>query len=127
MNLHQIVGPIVAAVNPWQSAQYKRSTGYATGADGKRTPAYATATDVQVQMQALQYKDLIQVNGLNLNGEKRAMYCMGQVSGVMRPDGTGGDLFVLPDNTVWLVVVMLENWNTTAGWTKVAVVKQNGG
>ena len=80
-----------------------------------------------VQMQALQYKDLMQLAALNINGEKRALYVNGEVEGVLRPNNQGGDLFTMPDGSVWLVVQVLENWNTTAGWTKCAVVKQVDG
>ena len=126
MNLHSIVGPCVAAVNPWIIGQYQQSNGYTTAADGTRAPAYLAAVSVQIQQQALTYKDLIQVDGLNLNGEKRAFYVSGNWEGVSRPDGRGGDLITLPDASVWLIAQVLENWYSTDGWAKVAVVKQNG-
>lgn len=125
MNLHSIVGPIVAAVNPWVSATIQASQGYTTNPDGSRIPAYAAPVNVQVQMQAMTYRDLVQVDGLNINGEKRAMYINGTWEGVMRPDGRGGDLITLPDASVWLVVQVLENWGYQDGWTKVAVVRQS--
>lgn len=124
MNLHAIAGPIVSAVNPWQAAQWKASTGYTKDASYKQMPSYAAPVDVMVQMQALTFKDLQQVAGINLNGEARAMYLNGNVQGVLRPDGQGGDLFILPDASVWLVVHILEPWNRTAGWIKCAVVRQ---
>ena len=69
--------------------------------------------------------DLRQVSGLNLNGELRAMYCNGSIEDVDRPQTLGGDLITLPDASVWLVVKVLENWNSTSGWTKFCVVRQN--
>jgi hypothetical protein len=125
MNLSALAGPLVAIVNPWVTAQYLPSTGvYITTADGQRTPTPPTPSDMQVQMQALTFGDLQQISGLNIQGEKRALYCQGDIKGVARPDGKGGDLFTMPDSSRWLVVLVLENWFTTAGWTKVAVVKQ---
>jgi hypothetical protein len=46
--------------------------------------------------------------------------------GVSRPDGKGGDLITLPDGTVWLTAMVLENWGFMDGWTKLAIVKQDG-
>jgi hypothetical protein len=126
MNLSGIVGNYVAAVNPWVTASIQASQGYATSPDGDRQPAYASPVSVQVQMQAMTYRDLVQVDGLNINGEKRAMYINGTWEGIARPDGRGGDLVTLGDGSVWLIVCVLENWGFQDGWTKVAVVKQNG-
>lgn len=126
MNLSGIVGNYVAAVNPWVTASIQASQGYTTSPDGDRVPAYAPAVDIQVQMQAMTYRDLVQIDGLNINGEKRAMYINGIWEGVARPDGRGGDLITLPDGSVWLLAQVLENWGYQDGWTKVAVVRQNG-
>ena len=124
MNLHSLVGPIVAAINPWVIGAYQRSTGSITQPDGSRVPSYANPVNVQIQMQAMSYKDLAQVQGLNQNGEKRAMYISARWEGVSRPESRGGDLVTLPCGTVWLVVQVLENWHETDGWAKVAVTKQ---
>jgi hypothetical protein len=126
MNLHSIVRNYIGAVNPQLIASIQFSTGYTTNADGTQVPAYAPAVTRKVQAQALQFRDLMQVNGLNLNGTKLAMYIDGDIEGVDRPTKRGGDLITLPDGTIWLVVLVLENWSKSAGWTKVAVVKQNG-
>ncbi|NPT59101.1 phage collar protein [Paraburkholderia elongata] len=127
MNLSGIVGNYVAAVNPWVTASIQASTGYSTSPDGDRVPSYASPASIQVQMQAMTYRDLVQIEGLNINGEKRSMYINGTWEGVARPDGRGGDLITLLDGSVWLVVQVLENWGYQDGWTKVAVVRQNGG
>jgi hypothetical protein len=126
MNLHGIVAPIVAAINPWVTASVQKSQGYTTEADGDRIPTYSDPVDVQAQKQPLGYRDLIQVDGLNLNGEKCALYITGDYQAVVRSSQEGGDLFTLPDGSVWLVVMQLENWHMTSGWVKVAAVKQNG-
>lgn len=75
-------------------------------------------------MQALSFDELKQVDGLNIQGEKRAMYVNGDFAGIQRPDNQGGDLITLPDGSKWLIVLVLENWNTTSGWTKFAVTRQ---
>ena len=126
MNLHAVAGPIVGAVNPSIIGLYQASTGSTTAPNGTRSPGYADAVRVEIQMQMLTFKDLQQVDGMNLNGEKRAMYISGRWEGVSRPEARGGDLVTLPDSSVWLVSQVLENWATTDCWTKVAVVKQDG-
>lgn len=127
MNLHAIAGPIVAAVNPSVIGLYQASTGSVTALDGSRTPGYADAVRVQIQMQMMTFKDLQQVDGINQNGEKRAMYISGRWEGVSRPEARGGDLVTLEgDGSIWLVSQVLENWATTDCWCKVAVVKQDG-
>lgn len=124
MNLHNMAAGAVSIVNPFITASIQRSTGYTTSGSGKRIPTYATAVSVQVQMQALQYNDLVQLDGLNIQGERHAMYLNGNWGGVVRADGTGGDLITLPDGTIWLVVLVLENWAVLNGWTKIAVTRQ---
>ena len=124
MNLHSIAAPHVAAVNPMVFADWQQSTGATPNPDYSRTPQYAPAVRVSVQSQALTYKDLLQLDGININGEARAFYVNGNIEGVSRPDARGGDLFTLSDGSSWLATHVLENWSFTSGWTKVAVVKQ---
>jgi hypothetical protein len=86
MNLHNIVGPIVAAVNPWVVASVQPSAGATTNPDGSRQPVYGQAVDILVQMQSLQYKDLMQLSGLNIQGEQRALYVSGDWQSIVRQD-----------------------------------------
>jgi hypothetical protein len=125
MNLHGIASGYVSSVNPWITGSYQKSTGSAADANFERQPTYAAAVPLMIQMQAMTSGDLRQVSGLNLNGELRAMYCNGAIEGVDRPQSLGGDLITLPDASIWLVAKVLENWNTTSGWTKFCVVRQN--
>jgi hypothetical protein len=126
MNLSGIAGPYIAAVNPWITATVQQSQGYTTNSDGSRVPAYSAPVPVQVQMQPLQYTDLMQVSGLNLTGQRRAMYANGEWDAVVRSKQEGGDLVTLPDGSVWLLVFEFEDWYSTAGWTKFCVTLQNG-
>ena len=126
MNLHSIVAPVIAAINPPLLCSLQASSGYNTSSDGTRVPAYAAPVDIEVQCQALAYKDLVQIEGLNLNGRKLAMYILGDWNGVVRSESKGGDLITLPDGSVWLCAMVLENWNLSAGWTKIAAVLQDG-
>ena len=124
MNLHGIVSAYVAAINPMTTGTILLSTGYTTNSDGSRTPTYAASVTVQIQMQALQYNDIAQVDGLNLEGERRAMYINGNWDGVERADNRGGDVITLSDGSVWLVAQVLENWAFADGWVKVAATRQ---
>jgi hypothetical protein len=91
MNLHGIVAPTVGAVNPLTSAAVQISTGYTTSADGTVTPSYSNLT-VLVQVQALTSTEMDQLDGLNLQGVKRAVYTPGWLNGMIRVDSKGGDV-----------------------------------
>jgi hypothetical protein len=123
VNLHGIAAPAVAAVNPLVPLTVQISTGYATGPDGSRAPAYAAPiAGVPGQVQALTFGDLRQVEALNLQGIRHAIYINGRIDGLVRTGKKGGDLITTPDGAVWLVVHVLEYW---PDFVKVAVTLQN--
>ena len=127
MNLNSVVAPYAGAVNPRVAAQVYVSNGYSvTNDDGTQSPSYAPPVTVQAQVQALQFRDIMQLQGLNLQGTRRAIYLHGDVEGLIRTDKKGGDLIVLPDGSTWLVAVVLETWGPQGGdmWTKVACTLQ---
>jgi hypothetical protein len=120
MNLHGIVTGCVGVVNPFVPATIMRSTGYTISPDGTQVPQYETIGNVMVQMQALSSEDLHQVEGLNLQGNKNAIYLDGQWNGIVRISQEGGDLFMI-GGSWWLATIVLENW---PDWTKLALVQQ---
>lgn len=125
MNLHAMAAGQIGAINPFVPASIQVSTGYTTDAAGKRTPTYAVVTGT-AQVQALTFMDLKQVDGLNLNGTRRAIYFYGAFNGVVRPAQKGGDVVTLTDGPnagAWLIAQVLEQW---PDWCKVAVTLQNG-
>lgn len=125
MNLHSIAVGLISAVNPQVLATVRVSTGYTVLPNRKQVPTYDTMTDVPAQVQALTFRDLQQLDGLNLNGTRRAIYLYGRFDGVVRSQVKGGDLVTLVDSPnagVWLVAQVLEQWS---GWCKVAVTLQN--
>lgn len=133
MNLHAIAGPIVAAVNPTVPVTIQFSQGSTIGADGIPVPAYSAPTPMQAQIQALTFGDLRQVDALNLDGTRRAMYLYGDVQAIVRVTQQGGDLITVTPafgafaaGSVWLVAMTLETW-ANDGWCKVACTLQNGG
>lgn len=73
-------------------------------------------------MQALQYNDIIQLDALNIQGERRKIYINGEVDGLVRADKKGGDLITTPDGKVWKVAISLEQW---PDWCCVAVTLQD--
>ena len=130
MNLHAIVAPYVSAVNPTLTVQVQLSTGPTqTQADGLRSPTFADPISVPAQIQALTFRDLQQLDGLNLQGERRGIYFYGSVDSLGRPDQLGGALVTFPDGSVWLVAIVLETYGNNAGpktgWCKVAATRQN--
>lgn len=122
MNLHAIAAPFAAIVTGKTSATWLRSTGYTTAASGKRTPAYDTVPNVDIRVQSLSTDELKLLDGMNIQGIKRAVYVSAKISAADRKDGKGGDLLQFGGAT-WLAVVILEDWDQS-GWCKVALTKQ---
>jgi hypothetical protein len=123
MNLQAIaVGPI-SVVNPQLPLAIQISTGNTINPDGTVTPTYLPPIrGVSGQVQNLTYKDLVQLEGLNLQGLRRAIYINGLTQANVRVTQQGGDLVTTPDGNVWLVAQVLELW---PDWCKVAVTLQN--
>lgn len=123
MDLRGLANGVTATVNPNRTVTVRRSTGYTIGAGRKQVPAYADPVTGPAQIQALDANDIKQLDGLNIQGTVRAIYLRGVLAGVVRPDGTGGDIVQI-DGQEWLVVKVLEGWPT---WTKAAIVLQMPG
>ena len=123
MDLRGIANGVSSTVNPNKTVTVRRSTGYTIGAGRKQDPGYAPPVTGPAQIQALDANDIKQLDGLNIQGTVRAIYLRGVLAGVVRPDGTGGDLVEIGAET-WLVVKVLEGWPT---WTKAAIVLQMPG
>jgi hypothetical protein len=85
-----------------------------------------TAMLLMAQIQPLTWRDLQQLDGLNLSGLRKKIYVGGDLNGIVRVSLKGGDLITTPDGNVWLVAQQLEGWSATAGWTAAAIVLQNG-
>lgn len=92
MNLHNLASGGINAVNPFVPLSIRVSTGYTAAADGIRSPSYAAAVSVSGQVQALSFRDIQQIEGLNLQGTRRAIYVNGKVDGLVRVENKGGDL-----------------------------------
>ena len=122
MNLHGIASQYTSAVNPLEKVLILRSAGSTLIPGGKRNPQYHPAVAIIADLQALSFGDLQQIDGLNIQGYRRALYINGASFGIVRPDQLGGDLIVRTDGTTWLNVHVLEPWND---WFKFVVTRQN--
>jgi hypothetical protein len=114
-------------------------TGLGTGTGGAGTyivsqaqtvgsVAMTTALVLMAQIQAMTFADLHQIDGLNIQGNKRGVYFFGSIEGIVQPTQKGGDLVTFPDGSVWLVSLVLESWLndvTKTGWCKCVLVQQN--
>ena len=130
MNLHAIAAPLVGIVNPPINGDWLKSTGYATAPNGTRAPTYADAVTLSMQVQGLTGPELKLVDALNIQGVLRAVHLPGDVRGVDRKDGGGGDLVQFgagaPPSlagTTWLVELVQETWDSS-GWCRVIIKKQ---
>lgn len=84
-----------------------------------------TSVTLLAQVQPVTFRDLQQLESLNLQGTRKSVYINGAIDGEIRIAIKNGDLISLPDGTVWLVVLVLEAFNITSGWTKAAITLQN--
>lgn len=120
MDLRSIANAASSSVNPNRTVTLLKSTGFTIGAGRKQVPTYADPVTGPAQIQALDGKDLKQLDGLNIQGTIRAIYMRGALAGVIRANEIGGDLIQF-DNQNWLVVKILESW---PDWTKAAIALQ---
>lgn len=123
MNLRAIANQATSAINPNISAVLRVSTGSTRAGDYTQVPTYATDVTVTVQNQALTGRDIEHLDSLNIQGVVRKVYLNGNVEGLNRAAGKGGDLLVFGGRT-WLVVVVFERWDAS-GWSAVGVTEQN--
>jgi hypothetical protein len=123
MNLRSLVNPVTSStVNENVNITILKSTGYTIGEGRKQIATYAAPVVTIGQLQALDGKDLKQIEGLNIQGTIRALYIYQDIKGTSRPDQTGGDIITFNGQT-WLTVKVLEGWQ--GKWTKVAIVLQD--
>lgn len=120
MNLHGIVSGAIATVNPFVPVTLYPSTGATTDASGLPVPTYGAEIDGSAQLQDLSHNELRQIDGLNIQGVVRAIYLTGEIAGVVRLSGRGGDKFVI-DGQTWLVAVVSEQW---PDWVRAVLVLQ---
>jgi hypothetical protein len=126
MDLHGLVSGAIGSVNPFIPATLKVSTGYVTDDAGKRTETYSTYDGMSAQVQPLQWRDLAQIDGLNLNGTRRKIYLKGEAEAIVRVSRKGGDLIVISggvDAGTYLVAQVAEQW---PDWCSVYATMQDG-
>lgn len=126
VNLRVAANALTRGINPNVAAELWHSTGSTKSASSKRTPVY-DKSPIVVQAQALSYSDLAQLDGLNIQGVRRAIYANAQVMAIVRVQLQGGDLIVFPagtfpEGTTWLAAHTLERWPT---WCKIAITLQD--
>jgi len=129
VDLNAIASAATRSVTPAVAGQVWLSTGSTTAADGTRTPTFNTLSQVTLDMQPLSGRDLQQLDGLNIQGVQRVAYVRGDIQGLVRVSGKGGDMIVIPAAPTapayavgsWLVVTVMETW---PDWCKVGLTLQ---
>ena len=129
MDLNAIASAATRSVTPAVAGQVWLSTGSTTADDGTRTPTFNTLSQVTLDMQPLSGRDLQQLDGLNIQGVQRVAYVRGDIQGLVRVTGKGGDMIVIPAapsapayaGGSWLVVAVMETW---PDWCKVGLTLQ---
>nr|MDD5325899.1 hypothetical protein [Polaromonas sp.] len=92
MDLRGLANGVTSTINPNETVTVLRSTGFTIGAGAKQVPTYASPVTGPAQVQALQADEIRQLDGLNIQGVRKAIYLRGSLAGVVRPAGTGGDI-----------------------------------
>ena len=128
INVRAAANAQTRVVNPNVSAELWKSTGSTTSPSGKRTPTYRKLP-VTLQVQSLTYSDIQQLDGLNIEGVRRAIYTSTQIAAIIRVQQKGGDLIVfpkgtpgVPEGTTWLAAHTLERWSN---FCKIAITLQD--
>lgn len=126
MRLRTIANGAIQGINRDQQIMWVQNIGYTTAPDGTRTPGQ-TSTPVNANVQALSGTDLRHMDGLNIQGVMRSVYLYGDVEGIVRAQGRGGDMLQFPmtpgsDVQNWLVTQVMESW---PHWCRVIVTLQN--
>lgn len=88
--------------------------------------AITTALILRAQVQPVTWRDIQQMDGLNLQGTRVKIYLHGAVDGLVRPERKGGDLIIIADGVnrgTYLVAQNLEQW---PDWVSCATTLQNG-
>lgn len=130
MNLFSITAGYVGAVNPPQRLTVQVSNGSKPGPGNRRVPTYGPPFTTTGDVQPMTWKDIQMVEGLNLQGVRRSIYINGQVDGLVRAENKGGDLITDPYGRVWLVAMVLEQWDdgpNGPSWVRVAATLQDQG
>ncbi|HEV3077655.1 MAG TPA: hypothetical protein VHB47_24760 [Thermoanaerobaculia bacterium] len=88
--------------------------------------AMATSLTLNAQIQPIAWKDIQQLEGLNIEGVRWKAFLNGQVDGLVRKERKGGDLLIIPKGNrhagQWLVAQILAQW---PDWVEAAIVFQN--
>ena len=87
--------------------------------------AMTTSLVLMAQVQPITWRDLQQLDGLNLAGERRKIYLHGSVYSVSKVKRKGGDLVTIADGVdrgVWLIVQVLEQF---PDWVSAAMTLQS--
>ncbi len=119
MNLHQIVSGAISTVNPFIDVTMRLYSGSTTDRFGKPVLSY-TDEAISGQLQPLSWKDLQQLDGMNITGVQKKFYVNGFFSATSRITQNGGDLLIIDDRT-WLIKTVLEWW---PDWCSIAIQEQ---
>ena len=123
MDLRGMANQASNTVNPNLIVTVKTSSGYVISGGQKQVATYNSPIVGPAQVQALDNSDLQQIDGLNIQGVKHAIYLNGDIEGLVRSENQAGDLITDTSGNVYLVTTVLENWGV---WTKVAATLQDG-
>lgn len=120
INLHDLAFGVTSAVHGGTPILILLSTGFSI-VNGVQTPSFEVVNAIGDE-QPITTGDIRHMDALNIQGVRRAFYITGHVDAIVRVRSRGGDQIVKPDNSMWLVHEVAEQWHT---WVKVLTTLQN--
>jgi hypothetical protein len=132
MNLNTLSRSMTRSVTPAVPGTVRISTGPVKNADYSVTPGYAAPVAAEFDIQAMDGGDIAHMDALNLQKVARVFYFNGNLAGLDRQAGKGGDVIEFGTDarvpawlrtTSWLVTDVSEPWDA-GGWVRVIGTKQ---
>lgn len=120
MNLHGLVRGVIQTVNADIPVTILPSAGADEDSTGRTIPAYGDPITMRGQKQPVTGRDIYRFQQQNIQGVTCKMYVHGNVEGLFRQTGKGGDLLEFEGQT-YLVASVMERW---PDWCCVALTMQ---
>jgi hypothetical protein len=120
LNMHDIVRGAITSINEDRPGTVYVSTGY-TNVRGILTPTFAPVT-ATLQVQAQKHDPLRHDRALQYSNAYLTIYAYGNFSDLERPDGKGGDVVQMTDDSKWYAITQVLEWWPT--WSCFEVTRQ---
>lgn len=123
VNLHNLVRSAISSINPDQTVQIKKFIRQEHQPGGIDIPVYSDPITVVAQAQPVASDEIQHINNYVSSSKYENLWITGNWQGLNRRSETGGDIIIWNGHN-WYIDDVAEDWDPTAGWTKVRCVQQ---